>query len=164
MPINGNIYSVNWNKLISWLMPTALFKPKMFGWLKSLAAPISTLHGDLLAFRKQKKYELEITGQVCKLETLLNDRFDNNLRRIYILDGEKSKRRFIYSKAEQYTQPVYTVAENRPFYIYQQNEITTTTYHFIVKVPSGLVYDADVMVSVLSSFKMPSKKFDIQSF
>lgn len=137
MPINGNIYSVNWNKLISWLMPTALFKPKMFGWLKSLAAPISTLHGDLLAFRKQKKYELEITGQVCKLETLLNDRFDNNLRRIYILDGEKSKRRFIYSKAEQYTQPVYTVAENRPFYIYQQMKLPPPPTTLLLKCQAG---------------------------
>lgn len=164
MPINDNTYSVNWNKLLSWLTPTTLFKAKMFALLKSLVAPVSTLHGDFIGFRKQKNYELGITGQVCKLEKLLNDKYDKSLRRIYITDGIKSKRKYIFNDSEFVPQPIYTEAEAKPYFIYQDGEITTTTYHFIVNIPVVVRYNADELISILSVFKMPSKKFNIQTF
>ncbi len=161
MPINKNIYAVNWNKLVSWLLPSELFKPKMFAWCKALIAPISTLHGLFLAFRKQKNYELAITGQVCLLEKLLNDKFDTAQRRIYITDGEKTKRKYAFTASEFVPLPTYTVAENKPLFIYQDGEISTTTYHFIVNVPTILRFNNDVMISLLNTFKLPSRKFNI---
>lgn len=164
MPINDNTYSVNWNKLVSWLTPTALFKPKMFALLKSLISPVSTLHGDFIGFRSQKNYDLSITGQVCRLEKLLNDKYDSSLRRIYITDGTKSKRKYAFKASEFVPQPIYTDAEAKPYFIYQQGEITTVTYHFIINIPISVVYNTDELISILSVFKMPSKKFNIITF
>jgi hypothetical protein len=164
MSTTDNTYKVDFNKLVSWLLPLRLFKPKLFALCKALVSPLSTLHADFIVYRLQKKYELEITGQVCKLERLLNDKFDADLRRIYITDGEKSKRKYVYSKNELAAKHIYKDDENKPLYIYQQSEIATTTYHFIVNVPLGLSYNADVFVSILSQFKMPSKKFKIVTF
>ena len=161
MPINSNIYNVNWNKLVSWLLPSELFKPKMFAWWKALVAPISTLHGSFLAFRKQKNYELAITGQVCLLEKLLNDKFDNTQRRIYITDGEKSKRKYAFTVNEFVPLPIYTEGENKPLFIYQDGEINSITYHFIVNVPNTLRFNNDVMINLLNTFKLPSRKFNI---
>lgn len=163
MPFNKNIYAVNWNKLVSWLLPNELFKPKMFAWCKALIAPISSLHGSFLAFRKQQNYELSITGQVCLLEKLLNDKFDNTLRRIFITDGEKSKRKYAFTKNEFVPLPIYTEGENKPVFVYLDGEINSLTYHFIVNVPTGLRFNNDVMISVLNSFKLPSRKYVIQS-
>lgn len=147
---------------MSWLLPSELFKPKMFAWCKALVAPISSLHGSFLAFRKQKNYDLSITGQVCLLEKLLNDKFDNTLRRIYIEDGEKSKRKYIFKRNEFVPLPIYTTAETTPIFFYLNGEITTITYHFIANVPTGLSYNNDVMKSVLNIYKLPSRKYKIE--
>lgn len=164
MPINNNIYNINWNKLVSWLIPNELFFPKVLAWCKSIVSPVSTLHGNFLAFRKQKNYELNINSQVCKLEKLLNDKFDNTFRRIYITDGELSKKKYVFTTNEFVPLPIYTLAENNPLFIYKEGEITTNTYHFIVNVPSGIRYSNNVMISVLNTFKLPSKKYDIVIF
>jgi len=164
MPINKNIYTVNWNRLVGWLIPATLFQPKMFAWCKSLVAPISSLHGFFLAFRKQKNYELAITGQVCLLEKLLNDKFDNSLRRIFITDGEKSKRKYAFTVNEFVPLPIYKEDENKPLFIYQDGEIATTTYHFIVNVPTALTLDNAVLISILNTFKLPSRKYNIVTF
>jgi hypothetical protein len=136
----------------------------MFIWGKALIAPINTLHSELIAFRKQKLYEIEITGQVCKLEKLLNDKFDSTLRRIFITDGQKSKRKYVFTKEEFVPQPIFMTPENKPFFIYQNNEITTNTFHFVVNVPNNVTYNSAVFISILNEFKMPSKKFKIVTF
>lgn len=164
MPISNNTYNVNWNKLISWLTPTALFKPKMFAWLKALVAPIGTLHTTFLQFRKQKLYELSITPQVYSLENLLNDKFDFIQRRIFITDGQPSKKKYAYQQDEFVVNHIYQDTENKPLYVYQPSELTQPTVHFIVNVPSSLTFDNAVMISILSVFKLPSKKFDIITF
>lgn len=164
MPISANTYKVNWNKLVSWLLPTSLFKPKMFVWLKSLVIPINQLHTDLINYRYQKLYDLSISGQVCKLEKLLNDKFDEVHKRIYIVDGERSKKRYIYQQLEVIKQNVYKTIENKPLFIYKDAEIQINTIHFVVMIPNSLRYDIDVFVSILNIFKMPSKRYTIQTF
>lgn len=164
MPINKNIYNVNWNKLTSWLIPTVLFKPKMFAWCKSLVAPISTLHGLLISFRSQKLYELSVTSQVCKLQKLLNDYFDESQRRIYIDDGVKSPKKYVFKQSEFVPLSIYTAAETTPTFIYTTGEVAATVAHFVVNIPTGLSYDVNVLKSILNIYKLPSRKYKIQAF
>lgn len=164
MPISDNTYSVNWNKLISWLTPSVLFKPKIFALLKSIVAPISLLQGEFIGYRYQVNYELSITGQVCRLEKLLNDRYDPVDRRIYISNGNPSPKKFAFKQNEFVPQPVYTEPENVGYFIFQEGEITQQTYHFNVNVPVGLAFDENEFKSVLNAFKMPAKKYTIETF
>ncbi len=164
MPINSNVYNVNWNKLVSWLTPARLFLPKVFALLKALVSPISSLHGLFISFRKQKLYDLSINSQVCRLEKLLNDKFDSVQRRIYITDGEKSKRKYIFKRSELVPLPVYLDAESNPTFIYKDAEITTITYHFIVNVPLGIKYKEAVINSLLNTYRLPSRKYKLETF
>lgn len=77
----------NWDidDTIIMLMPSFLRKPRHFAWLKAILNPIKNLYAGFLVYRDEQIYEAYLTGQTIQLERLLNDLFDNSLRRIYIV-------------------------------------------------------------------------------
>jgi hypothetical protein len=164
MPINKNIYNLNFNKLVSWLITSQLFEPKMYKWCRALVLPLNSSLSNLMAFRKQRLYNLSITPQVFSLECMLNNKFDSTLRRIFISDGENDKKLFVYRRLENVPMITHTTAEAIPQFIYKKNELTTTVAHFVVNVPASLTIDLNVLKSVLNTYKLPDKNYKILLF
>lgn len=159
MAFNTNIYNINWNKLVSWLIPSPLFKPKLFAWLKGLVSPINKTHGDLLTFRKQKLYELGITPQVCYLQKLLNDRFDYVGRGIYISDGTKSTDVWLALDSENNDLWLPLDGETEPIWLPLDNEVGANAAHFVVNVPTNIVFNEAIAKSLLNKNKLPSRRY-----
>ncbi len=160
----NNIYIVNWNKLLTWLLPEVLRKPKVLAFMNALVYPIQLLHIDLLRFKKQKEYQLSINSQVCRMQAMLNDYYDSGLRRIYIGDGQLGNEVYLFQDSENSPIGLFTDAENNPEYVYNDNELVGTVADFIVYIPNVLNGSINIneMVSLVNQNKLPGKKWQIQ--
>ncbi len=153
---NKKYYQIDFDKLILLLLPTFLRKSKLVAFVSILIAPIKKMYQE---FRKQQKkdwYRLNHNGQVFSLRKALNDAFDNELRRIEIVDYDKYKRIYIY-----------THIEKRPLYLGKQYIYTTAEYEgsidFVVIVPSDLDYNAYQMRDLINEYKLVTKKYIIKN-
>lgn len=157
------IFIIDFAKLTTQLLPAKLRRKRFRAWLRVMVAPIVSLHGRLLAFREEVLYELSHNGQVCRLEGLLNDRFDPEERRIYIEDAAKILPLNIFSRAEN--KPVYirSRAEAFPRYLRKRSELTRGGA-FVVKVPTVVVFDGPEMISLINKYKLAGKGYTVKTF
>lgn len=162
MPFNINIYNVNWNKLISWLLPLELFKTKFIVLVKSITAPISMLHNDLLVYRKAKLAELALTPQIGSMVYYLNKRYDATDNRIYITNGMRGTDNFIFLETEVETDYLFDDTSTEQMHIYTDSEVGATPAHFIVWLPIVLQPKQLEIEAIINKLKMPSKRFQIQ--
>ncbi|MEG3973471.1 hypothetical protein QT970_02480, partial [Microcoleus sp. herbarium8] len=77
----SEVYSINWAKFIISNLPYHERKPKTIKWLNVVLKPIVRLHIAFLAFRNQALYKVNHNSQICYLQAVLNDSFDNTQRR-----------------------------------------------------------------------------------
>lgn len=136
----------------------------MLAWLNISVSPVISVYQQFVLFRKNKLYELSITPQVCRLETLLNDRYDFTLRRIYIDDAPEKGPVYFYREAELQPVHIYTEVENLPVYLFTESEGAEYGDDFIVYVPVSLVFDTAEMRSLVKKFRLTGMKFKIQTF
>lgn len=160
--MNVRIYDINFKKLVVWLLPKPIRKPVHVAWLMALLSPVVGLYNVLLAFRTSVLYFLSITPQVCRLQKLLNDRYDNDLRRIVIVDGKEYDPVFIYRKAENKPVWLFRKSEGKPLWLYTKAETGATAVDFIVLLPVFVVADLNEMRGLIKRFKLASKTFKIQ--
>jgi hypothetical protein len=98
------MFNIDFDNLIQFLMPTNWRKPKFFSWLKLILSHLNRLYSEFLAFRTQKLYDINFTGQVMYLEKLLNDTF--SVTGIYIASIEYHPKIYLHNKGEDFA-PVY---------------------------------------------------------
>lgn len=139
-------------------------------WLSFLTVFMSQLNTVQMGFNdyfESVKYELQFNGQVIYLEHLLNDRFDPELRRIYINSEEQLQKVFIHNILES----IPLEEEN---YIYNQTDIEDATdthlYNeveysldndFTIFLPEGLIYNELELRSVVDSYKLAAKRYNL---
>ncbi len=153
-----NIYTVDFRKLADWMLPTFLRKPKLLAYLKALLKPVINLYNDFKMFRSDILYKINHNGQVVYLQKVLNDRFDNIQRRIYITDGIINEPTYIYTHEED--KPVYLGTK----YIYTREELKFKDVDFVVILPLDLVLSSEEEVrvnSLLKYYKLASKTYRI---
>lgn len=148
--MSNKIYDINHNKLVIWLLPNKLKLPVITNWLQALIKPVVTLYLAFKRYRDAKIYQLTITPQVCYLERLLNDRYDNSLRRIYIEDSVDKLPLYIYVAAE--LKPVYLGSK----IIYTNAETGLAPNDFIIHVPIALQFNFEEpeMLSLVKNYKL----------
>lgn len=150
-------YKVDYDKLAILLLPTILRKPKTIAFVQSLVFPISQLHYKWSQFRTDNLYKVEHNGQVCKFRGALNDRFDQTERRIYIGDGNKYERQYLY-----------TTGENKPKYLgtmflHETEDYADTGVDFIVHVPEAIVSGQFFeLVALIEFYKLGGKRYKIE--
>src|SRR5690348_8117477 len=105
--MTANIYNINIYKQAQWLLHKHLRKSKWVVFLKAMVYPLIKIENQFRIYRKAKLYQLEITGQVCYLEMMLNDSYDSSLRRIRIDDAVWHLPWFIYQEDELKPQAFY---------------------------------------------------------
>lgn len=148
-------FNVNWKRLGVLLTPTFLRSQLMTSWLSLMTSEISDIHYQWLQFRKQNIYNLAHNSQKCYLRGALNDRFDKELRRIRIDDGNAFKRQYIYTDAEQKTRFLGTM------FLYDDSDYADTGVDFIVFVPIDLQYNIYEMNALIDFFRLASKRYKI---
>lgn len=162
----ANNYTWDFTKLITYLLPSFLRKAKQVAWLKALCAPTNTIHTAFTTFTTEKIYEQNFTGQVISLERLLNDTFDNSMRRIYLSEGNREEL-FVFNSGEGFA------AGNESFVFVgsgtgEQNiflgDNSTLLYDFVVNIPTGLSYDSARLNALIRKYKLAGKKYIIQTF
>lgn len=164
-------WDVDYNKGVWEELAVRLRQTVQYAWLKVLVSPVVRLHGLFNTNREANEYELAHNGQVCHLEAVLNDVFDETDRGIYIEDPDYVDALYIYLTAE--AKPVYLgvtgetiVGMDNPRYIYTvAEEYTGGGLQFKVMVPSTLTFDSDRMVALVNKYRLVSKKnFTIETY
>jgi hypothetical protein len=133
-------------------------QPKFVTWLQCLISPILQINGAFLLNRDKNLYRLNHDSRVFSMENVFNDRFDHELRRIYITDGFNKDRVYIYTRAEN--KPVYL----NTIYIYNSADYADTGADFIVWVPAAIYLSAQDLIELtglVNEYKLPSKRFKI---
>ena len=133
-------------------------------WLRVLTLPLVTLYRDFIRFCDATIYDLLLTGQVCSLERMLNDRYDFTNRRIYIEDGVTKPTKYIFTRDELKPLIIRTRAEASPVYIYSSGENAATADKFIVFVPLDISFEMAEMISLIKAKRLLGKRFKIQRF
>ena len=128
-------------------LPTFLRKRKMVAWLRSLLQPLESLHGSFITERADALYRLS------------HDKYDPERKRIYITDGNKHSRTYIYTRAEQ--RPKYL----GKLFLQLRDAYADTGVDFIVKVPQELYKENDYeKMALIDYYRLASKRYRIEPF
>jgi len=153
-------YNVDWNKLVLWLLPTFLRKPKIYALLTSAIWPIKQLHDDWLVFREENLYRLAHNGQTCYFRGALNDAFDNIDRRITIENGLAISPNFVYKVEEN----KHLYLGLQPIYLYSSADSRDGGVDFIVKVPGQIIREqSDRLIAEIEYYRQAGKRYKIEA-
>ena len=163
--MNKNIYNINWKTILNWVVPTELFKTPNLEWVRALIGGSVSVYKSLRSYRAATDYELMITGQVCYLETLLNDSYDKTQRRIYITDGEGAEALYLYTDDELQPLYLYTSSEGNAITLFTDGEVAGDLANdFVINIPSNVLFDPLELVSKVKIKRLPGMRFGIQIF
>jgi hypothetical protein len=162
--MNVRIYDINHKKLVTWLVPQVLRKPRLMVLLNSLVSPVVYIYNLFLINRRNNLYKLLITPQICYVEMALNDRYDGVNRKIEIQRPKSYDPLFLYQRIEK--EPVFLFGRNSATagqrkWLYQKKEASAFQYDFIVKVPATVAFNMNEMTAVIDSYILPDKVYKI---
>ncbi len=149
-------YKVDIKKLGILMLPTFLRRPIVIACIKVVVYPIEKIYDDWSRLRNENLYTLQHTGQICYLRKVLNDKLDPTKRRIYIGDGNKFRRQYIY-----------TPVENKPRYLgkiilHQSIDYADTGADFIVYAPKEITNnEIHQLRALIELFKLGGKRYRI---
>jgi hypothetical protein len=150
------MFSVNYDKMLLWILPSFKRRKVTYSWLRALCAPVVVLYALFLKKRDSDLYNLDHDSRVFSLEALLNDRFDSIGRRITIQDGFSYGRIYIFQPEEN--KPVYL--QSIP--LYNEGDYGDSGVDFIVNVPGVISLSVQGMIemeSLIKYYKLASKRF-----
>ena len=133
-----NVYNINWRKFIIENLEVDLRRVKTVKWLEVLFKPIIWLHIEFLAFRTQALYKVNHNSQICYLQAVLNDSFDNIQRRIIIRNAILREPLWFYEPEENKPVLFYEESDNKPVYFREESEFIGDGADFLVLVPIDL--------------------------
>lgn len=153
-----SLFNVNKSNLIRLLLPLSLREPKTRGWLGALTEPVWYLYDAFKKNRSDNLYYLTHNSQVVYMQVVLNDRFDNTLRRISIVDGDDTAPIYVHTREELKPIYVHTRVEDDPLYLYTRGE---TNVGFIVLVPAAVIFDMVEIKALVDRYKLPGITYKI---
>lgn len=159
-------FKVSLGKFIFMLFPRKWQTAIMMAWLRCIVKPLIRLGSELDIFRKSNIYRLLRGPQVVHIECVLNDRWDAEERRIYIVDGSAYEPLYIYRDAEGKQAPyIYLEAEGEQApYIYTEAEINAVGIDFIIRIPVTIVFDMNELKALVDRYRLPGKVYIIETF
>ena len=153
------MYDIDFVRLVRWMQPTFLRKPKWLVLLRVMSYPFSIIHANFLTFRANVLYILSHDSTVYSIENVLNDRFDKTTRRIYLTDGFTKERIYLYTRDE--AKPEYL---NPDIPLYNRDDYADTGIDFIVWVPTAVPLSAQdniELTALVNRYKLAGKRFKI---
>lgn len=151
-------YKVDYDKLVLLSLPAFLRKPILVGYVKAIITPIANQYDKWRFFRDDNLYKVHHTGQVCYLRKVLNDKLDPSLRRIYIGDGQRYKRKYLYTTGEN--KPVFLGT----MYLRESADYADTGVDFNVWVPQSIIESSVYeIIALVDNYKPGGKKYKINA-
>ena len=153
------MFDIDFNKLITWLLPPLLRQPIYFAWVRALCAPAVTLYNTFITQRNADLYRINHDSRVFSMEAVFNDSFDSVSRRIYVTDGFNKSRIYLYTRTEN--EPVFL---NPSIPLYNRGDYADTGIDFIVWVPNTIIMTATDLVQLdglIRKYKLVSKRYAI---
>lgn len=151
----------DFKRLILWLLPINLRTGISVAWLNALLTPVRTVYAQFAARRLSNLYRLDTTPQVCYLEKMLNDRYDNIQRRVHISDHSRIADVNIFLEEEIKPLYIYRDYENKPVWLGTMAEREAVETDFVVNVPYTVTYNDKEMRALLDSYKLAGKRYEI---
>lgn len=152
-------YNVDVRRLAVQLLPTFLRGDIARAFLQALMQPIDDIYYQFVQKRRENLYIMAHNGQKCYLRAVLNDKYDSELRRIIIDNGNQYEAEYIYTDAEISAQP--NLARFLDLIIYNDADLGTTAVDFYVRVPSDIYYNEYEMKYLIDFYKLASKRYKI---
>ena len=149
------IFELNLRRLVILLLPTFLRKSRLVAWLQILIAPLEQLQYSFNQKQNSDLVTLTHNGQKCYLRKILNDTFDQGLRRIRIEDMTHFNAVYIYTEAEN--KPVYLEEK----YLYTSGEMQVNGVNFSVYIPNELRAREVEIKALIEAYKIASKRYII---
>lgn len=160
---------LNFKEAFSYLIPGRIRTTKFKDWIGALLAPLQSLNVAFAEYVSTTRYDLSFNGQVVYLEHILNDKFDDVDRRIYIDDpaGQQVFTPYLFNRVEQ--QPPLIIRNKSealptPF-LYNVPELVVTN-DFVVHVPIS-VFNSTVeaqMKALMNKYRIAGKRYTFQTF
>ena len=133
-----NVYNINWRTFIILNLPVFLRKIRSIKLLEVFFKPVVLLHLEFLEFRRQALYKVNHNSQICYLQAVLNDSFDNTQRRIIIRNAILREPLWFYEPEENKPVLFYEENDNKPVYFREESEFIGDGADFLVLVPIDL--------------------------
>ena len=157
----------NWD-IDTWAQNEIPAEMRQLKWMKFilvLVKPVKLLYAPFLTFRATMKKKLRYNSQTIVLENLLNDMFDNTLRRIRITTTyDVTPNVFVFTAAELEQTYIYTAAEvaadpTKAVYLYTNPELGVY-YDFIVECAAGSLttLQENRLKAIVNYYRLASKK------
>lgn len=166
----SNIYDIDFAKLANILTPPFLRKRKLTDWLIVLLRPLGEVNLRFNKFRARSIYKVTHNGQVFSLQAVLNDAYDDTLRRIRIVDGAKIDPLYIYPEADDKPAYIYPDGVEPITYIYDDSILEDADFDFVVLIPveyrpadpQALNILLIQIRSLINYYKLASKRYTIK--
>jgi|SRR5690554_1117709 len=155
-----SIYNINWYRLVKMLVLPAVNKPTLLAFINSALAPIRTNYDAFLSFKQDAEYRVQHNGQVCYLQKMLNDKFDNSLRRIRVQNVQPKERLYFYYEEDNAAVFFYNNGDDKPVFFYNPQDYYNE-FDFEVLVPEALASQINLMEIEINYYKIYSKNYQI---
>lgn len=156
-------YNINHEGWLIEQIPTAKRTPKHIAWLRSLQAPLVEVYEAFLVAKNKASVEANYNSQTMLFEHILNNAFDNTLRRIYIensdsqggisvnaaLQSEGKPKILAYLQSEGYEKTLANL------------ESELGGLDFIVYIPSDITNMSGAIDRMVRKYKLGGKEFQI---
>jgi len=172
-----SIFNIYWANVGENLIPSfwrktkAGLEAKIVPYIRSILAPIQELSDDLLAFQISTVTYLDYTGQHLALESLLNDIYDPDQKRIFITENNIVNGAInldLYLEGETDPTPIslYLQGESSPipFSLYLQGESISSTHNFTINIPAIISFDSNIISKQVKRYSEAAKTFNIVTF
>lgn len=105
------ILEIDFYKLVVWLLPTILRKPKMLGFMYAIIKPLVILNDKRKTARDENLFNLQHTGQVCHLKHVLNSTFGLTYANGFEIEdvGARGEYLIIYDESDNGTFDSYII-------------------------------------------------------
>ena len=152
---------INWKRFVVSLLPVKLRTGSVYSLISAMVSGVVHIYNTLLSYNSNVTYKLAHTSQVWSIEDALNDRFDPQLRRIYIQDAGGEVVTLIHRRSDE--EPVMIQPRTDPaLLIHNRSAYDGGNFDFIVKTPytysQGDIY---AMRALVDYYKLAGKRYDI---
>lgn len=172
--MNQEIFKTDVARLMVLLLPTPQRQPLMVGMAGEAATPFATILGRIKAWYDDTRHRAQYNGQVCRLAMLLNDKMDEELRGIRVVDGNLITGAAVYARqpGEPTMTPKERGAENGVVIVPSRAASVATKYDFKILVPKRIVPETGTpertqmeryMAALVNTYKLPSTKWNWQA-
>ncbi|QQV91595.1 hypothetical protein Peternella1_59 [Winogradskyella phage Peternella_1] len=147
----SNFLNVDIEKLVQLCLPIDLRKPKTLAFINALITPLKTQYIRFTKFKESVFYIVSHNSSIVLLQKMLNDKFDNEERRIYISNIQRTDiNRFYYWN------------ENKEFGLYNEGNVQKGFYYAFENEAQSPDYVVHIPIEYQPSTELELQKYEVK--